>query len=170
MTKDNQNGFSALEGLLILVILAIISFTGYYVWHTRQATTKTYASTSNAQATVVKTKYTKPQALEAAKALYQQYVSTAKTGQAGLDAIKDQLTTQLYSSLSAKYSSGATTDQLLCSPTFPSTISAKLGAPAGQPTTATVQVNENFGDSSSYVTVGVDLNTLQLSGLVCQGQ
>jgi Prokaryotic N-terminal methylation motif len=41
--KKNQNGFSAIEALLVLVILGIIGFTGYYVWHAKQNTDKNLA-------------------------------------------------------------------------------------------------------------------------------
>jgi uncharacterized protein (UPF0333 family) len=36
-----QSGFALVEGLLIILILAIIGFGGYYVWHTQQQTNKT---------------------------------------------------------------------------------------------------------------------------------
>ncbi len=36
----NQFGFSAVEGLLILVILGMLGFTGWYVWHVKQNTKK----------------------------------------------------------------------------------------------------------------------------------
>jgi hypothetical protein len=42
MTKAelNQNGFAALESLLILVIIAIIGGTGYFVWHSKSQVNK----------------------------------------------------------------------------------------------------------------------------------
>jgi hypothetical protein len=39
--KKTQSGFSLVEGLLIILILAIIGFGGYYVWHTQKQTDKT---------------------------------------------------------------------------------------------------------------------------------
>ena len=39
--NKRQSGFALLEGLLIILILAIIGFGGYYVWHTQQQTNKT---------------------------------------------------------------------------------------------------------------------------------
>lgn len=38
--QKNQNGFSAVEGLLILVVLGIIGFTGWYVWQAKDKTDK----------------------------------------------------------------------------------------------------------------------------------
>lgn len=38
--KENQKGFGVVEGLLILVIVGLIGFTGWYVWHIKQNTDK----------------------------------------------------------------------------------------------------------------------------------
>ena len=49
--KKNQNGFSMVEGLLILLIVGIIGFVGWYVWRSKNQTDKTLntaATTSNA--------------------------------------------------------------------------------------------------------------------------
>jgi hypothetical protein len=47
--SKNQNGFSAIEAILILVILGIIGVTGYFVWHAKQSTDKSL--TPNASTT-----------------------------------------------------------------------------------------------------------------------
>ena len=50
-----QNGFTAVEGLLIALIFAVISFGGYYVWRTKQQTDKSLdqsASTSQTAASI----------------------------------------------------------------------------------------------------------------------
>ena len=39
--NKRQSGFALIEGLLIILILAIIGFGGYYVWHTQKQTDKT---------------------------------------------------------------------------------------------------------------------------------
>src|SRR6185312_10539783 len=41
MTR-NQKGFGAIEGLLFLILLSILGFTGYYVWHTSKNANSTY--------------------------------------------------------------------------------------------------------------------------------
>src|SRR6476661_2191044 len=38
MLDKDQYGFAALEGILIVTILAVIGFGGYYVWHTQKST------------------------------------------------------------------------------------------------------------------------------------
>jgi hypothetical protein len=53
----NQNGFSAVEAILILGILGIVGFTGYFVWHAKQNTDKTFA-TNNSSTPVIKKKAT----------------------------------------------------------------------------------------------------------------
>lgn len=41
---NNQSGFSAVEAILILVIVAIVGGTGFYVYHAQQNTNKNYTS------------------------------------------------------------------------------------------------------------------------------
>lgn len=45
--KKTQTGFAVLEGLLILVIVAIIGGTGYYVWHSKSQTDKNLDNASS---------------------------------------------------------------------------------------------------------------------------
>lgn len=44
--KLNQKGFSAVEGLLIVIIVLLVGFIGYYVWHTQKNTNDTLNSAS----------------------------------------------------------------------------------------------------------------------------
>jgi hypothetical protein len=43
----NQKGFGLVEGLLFLILLSILSFTGYYVYHSRNNANSTYNKTAN---------------------------------------------------------------------------------------------------------------------------
>jgi hypothetical protein len=45
--KKNQEGFSVVEGLLIVVIVGMLGGVGWYVWHSQQQVDKTYSQTSN---------------------------------------------------------------------------------------------------------------------------
>lgn len=49
MKQSRQAGFTVVEVLLVLVFLAIIGFTGYYVWHAQKNTDKTLSDTGNSQ-------------------------------------------------------------------------------------------------------------------------
>jgi Tfp pilus assembly protein PilV len=52
--KKNQNGFSAVEGLLIVIIVLLVGFIGYYVYHAQNNTNSLYDSsdkTSSSSAT-----------------------------------------------------------------------------------------------------------------------
>jgi hypothetical protein len=42
----NETGFSAVETILILVIVGVAGFVGWYVWHIKQATDKDLANTA----------------------------------------------------------------------------------------------------------------------------
>lgn len=44
---NTQKGFAVLESLLILVIIAIIGGTGYYVWHAKKYAYNTYDTTTS---------------------------------------------------------------------------------------------------------------------------
>lgn len=52
MTKQNTNqGFSIIEGLLILVVIGILGFTGWYVYHARSVASKDYVQTASQTST-----------------------------------------------------------------------------------------------------------------------
>lgn len=52
--NKTQKGFALIESLLIILILTIIGFGGYYVWHTQKQTDKTNSDTLKAsQSTTV---------------------------------------------------------------------------------------------------------------------
>jgi len=44
----SQKGFALIESLLIILILVIVAFAGYYVWHTQQNTDKVNSDTLKA--------------------------------------------------------------------------------------------------------------------------
>ena len=48
MTQNNSNpGFSIVEGLLILVVVGILGFTGWYVYHVKQMSDKNYSANNS---------------------------------------------------------------------------------------------------------------------------
>jgi hypothetical protein len=40
--KNNQKGFGAVEGLLLIIIILLVGFIGYYVYHTKNNTNSAY--------------------------------------------------------------------------------------------------------------------------------
>jgi hypothetical protein len=48
---SKQSGFAVVEGLLIFVIVGIIGFTGWYVWHSQKNADKSYDNSSNSSQT-----------------------------------------------------------------------------------------------------------------------
>lgn len=49
--KKSQKGFSAIEAVLILVIVGLLGFVVWYVFHTKSSTDNTYGNASNVQTT-----------------------------------------------------------------------------------------------------------------------
>jgi len=54
--NKNESGFSAVEGLLILIIIGIVGFVGWYVLHAKQTANKTLSSSSSSTAKTSGTK------------------------------------------------------------------------------------------------------------------
>lgn len=52
MKSQKQRGFTTLEALLILVVLAIVGFTGWYVYHARSNANANLTSAANTQVAV----------------------------------------------------------------------------------------------------------------------
>jgi competence protein ComGC len=52
--KD-QLGFSAVEGLLVILVVAVFGFGGYYVWHTQKDNNKSAVTASKSSASKAKT-------------------------------------------------------------------------------------------------------------------
>lgn len=51
LMNKTQKGFAHLEALLLLIIVAIIAFTGYYVWHSKNNANKSLANAANTNQT-----------------------------------------------------------------------------------------------------------------------
>ncbi|HEY4160859.1 MAG TPA: hypothetical protein VGM08_02235 [Candidatus Saccharimonadales bacterium] len=54
-SQQSESGFSAVEGLLIFVALAIVGFTGYFVYHARLSAHKTLDETNKTASSVSST-------------------------------------------------------------------------------------------------------------------
>lgn len=49
MRKLNQNGFGAIETLLIIVIVGILGFTGWWVWNSKDKANSSFHNSGNSQ-------------------------------------------------------------------------------------------------------------------------
>jgi hypothetical protein len=52
--KNNQKGFGAVEGLLLLIVVLFVGFIGYYVYNTQKKTTDTQNAAASASSSDVK--------------------------------------------------------------------------------------------------------------------
>jgi len=55
MRKISQSGFAIIEAVLIVVVVGILSFTGWFVWHAKQNTDKSLDAANNSEQASVKT-------------------------------------------------------------------------------------------------------------------
>ncbi|HSX06495.1 MAG TPA: hypothetical protein VLG92_02140 [Candidatus Saccharimonadia bacterium] len=56
MKKINQAGFSIVEAFLILIVVSILGFTGWYVYHAKQTSDKNYSATNSSTTPTYKKK------------------------------------------------------------------------------------------------------------------
>lgn len=52
-THSNQKGFSVIEGFLIVVVVGLIGFVGWYVWHSKQAVDESLSNTGKSSTPAV---------------------------------------------------------------------------------------------------------------------
>jgi flagellar basal body-associated protein FliL len=186
MQKLSQKGFSAVEGLLVLIVVLAIAGVGYFVFHAQQKSSDTLnAATTTANQTVSGhslAKMTGSQAVVFVQNAYNKYLSAetnaaaknAKlTGSAasnaqpiqanGLAVIKPDLSTDFYKQVSP---AKAGSDPIGCSPQAAAdSYQAKLGSTSGD--TATVNVTMTHSGSTSTINVMVDLTARKITGVTC---
>lgn len=62
--KRNENGFSLIESLLVLIIIGLIAFVGWYVWQSKHKTDKLLTTPSSSVTAPVKKSKTKSSAAD----------------------------------------------------------------------------------------------------------
>lgn len=177
--RNNQSGFSAVEVLLALIFVAIVVFIGVYVAHNRsdKKTATTTTSTKKATTSTPAPKiHTAQEATAFTQKTYDAFLAamnnagtdnTQPLGQVGLNAVKDNLTTDLYAKAAASHNAG----DFSCAAQFgPSKYTASLTS--SDKTTATVSVSIGIDDqggtsSSGPLTVIVDLASLKITAVTC---
>ena len=169
MYKNNQRGFSAVEGLLIVVIVAIIGGVGYYVWHAQKQSNNTLSTASStSQNTVQLLTASQTRAIKAVQTTYDQYLKDIKGGKTSAQALADvqnDVTPDLYTTLTGT----TATDPLFCTSTTPTTVSATLGT---KPVANTVNVTANVfaKGKKTQVAVVVDSTSYKLTSITCPAQ
>lgn len=128
--KQTQ-GFAAIETVLIIIVLGIIGFTGWFVYHSKQATDKTLASTGNSFVSDNKHKSTTPTAAPETTPVpaTQQYLNIKEWGVK--IPVSGQLSTAAYSDITQAYGFNVPTFQIrVTDPTIPSDQTCKGGVVA----------------------------------------
>src|SRR5579884_335933 len=153
--KSGQKGFTLVETLLVLILLAIIGFTGYYVYHTQKNTSVSYNNASNsATATTPAAKASSQSAFSTADAeklvtnFYSEYISAVRAngtnGQPTIDVISKYGTQNLKNDFSKTHSY----DPILCSQNGVDSISI-LGSSVISSDVIQVNIARNSNDTSA---------------------
>jgi hypothetical protein len=181
--KNNQKGFGAVEGLLILIIVLIVGFIGYYVYSTKQSSDKTLTTNSvkttpnsaKSVTTATKTTHTGQDAVTFTQATYDNFLAalnkansdstnTKSVAQVGLAAIKDHISADLYAQASAVTQATPFT----CTAQY---VTDKYTATlkSTDPTSAVVAISISNGDGSSTsgMAATVDLTSLKITSVSC---
>lgn len=176
MTKlrSKSDGFSAVETLLVLIIVAIVGFVGWYVYNAHKKTTDNLNSASQISAKAAAEAKTKSpiHTLTDAQGLVQRTYGSVLTyqnknkgvSQAEVDTVKANVTPALYATLSAAVQSPAS-DPILCSQSIPTKAVAQAGKVSNG--MATITVKETFGTTVTQVTTMVDLASLKIDSITC---
>jgi hypothetical protein len=182
--QSNQKGFSAVEGLLVTIIVILVVFVSYYVWHTQKETNKTLnAATSTAQASPPKqapiAKFTPTQAVNFVQTTYDAYLAAITQGNAqnsanqsssnqslqaiGLAAVKQDLSPAFEKQIGPAV---AGKDDVGCALYAVDKYTASLTN--SNTTKADVAVAIISGGSTNgTINVSVDLGTHKINNIVC---
>jgi cytoskeletal protein RodZ len=132
----NQSGFSAVEALLVLIVIGILGFTGWFVYHAKQTSDKNYSTANSSKTPTYKDKKT-----------------TSST-----DPTQGKLSSYTLSSVSASFSYPSGWNSLF---TYPNGIALKSPdfqsaggfSKISTGTAVTVSYNDNSVDSDSNVSL-----------------
>jgi Tfp pilus assembly protein PilE len=185
--QKNEFGFSAVEVLLVILILVVIGAAGYLVYHNNRKTvnatnaaSKTSAVKSTESAKTTTPAHTPQDAAAFVQSTYNKFLSAAGNvstystqsfSQVGLSAVQSNLTSNFYTQASASQNASDFT----CEGQFLAN-AYTVGAASDSGTSATVPVTisngpggNSSGDSTTTtgMTVNVDLNSLLITSVTC---
>lgn len=181
----NQKGFATIEAVLIIIIVAIVGGTGYYIYHATNKSNQaldTANSTANS-VTVRQKKITSAQAVAKVQKTYDSYLAAVNTAEksnaaasptdqtvqpvqvSGLAAVKSDLSPDFYKQISP---AKAGKDDVGCALYAVDSYKASLLNESQDKKTAVVAVDIQAGDSiNGRITVTVDLLTGKITQITC---
>jgi competence protein ComGC len=171
--KKNQDGFGAIEMLLIIVIFVIIGSIAFYIYHSNKNVTKTYNSDNQTNNNSTAKLHTPDDAAYFTQDTYTDYLAAVKSagtnsqpGLAGLAAVKNNLTSEFYSKAAASQNGEAfSCDGDLIPKSYQSTVASYTKTNA---TVAVAIINSKIGSNTTKVIiVNVDLTRLKITAVDC---
>jgi len=174
MIKKSQAGFTLVEALIIILILVVVGFGGYYIWQAQQKPSSTSATTPG-NITAQNKPYTGQEATIITQKTYDDYLSAVKqansdksntqpVAQVGLMAVKDNLSADLYNKAAAvtQATPFSCTAQYV-SDKYTATLKSADGANA----VVSVSISNGGGLHTDGMSVVVDLTSLKITSVTC---
>jgi Tfp pilus assembly major pilin PilA len=162
-----QKGFTVVEGLLILVIIGLISFTGWYVWNAHNKTNNTLTNADAANSSVAKypgnaTTLTKDSASRLALQFYDQYINLRYFNDQ--EKLVGQYGTENLTKYFKDNSHGV--DPVVCGQSIPTSISTNNSSVTAD--SATVVITEDYNPTPLEVTQNLfNQNVLKIDSIDC---
>jgi hypothetical protein len=179
VSRYSESGFAAVEAFLIVVIMAIVGGTGYFVWHARLATDQSLAQadkTSKQTIAVAKRPDTVAQkikdsdvAAKFVKKTYVTYVTSLNNDHnhnvsLAIDTIKSSLSDALRVNLIGK---SRDSDPVLCS--SETVDPAKVAVVSVIPSYSVIgaDVDTGLGNNQATIQVNYDISTRKIVDITC---
>lgn len=180
--QTHQSGFAVVEALLVIIILGLLGFTGWFVWHSKQVANKTFTEASKsvqAATPLVIVPLNTQQAVGFVQKFYDTYLKTVNATNvqntshpsadnqslqaAGLAAVKPDLDPNFYN-LIAPAQPGR--DNVGCALHAVDSYKASLVGVSSNEATVGVAMYSS-SDINGIITVKVNLNTHKITNIVC---
>lgn len=170
--RRGQNGFGAIEGFLIAVIILMLGFTGYYVWHARNNANTTYNSATSVSSSANSGTTTSISGT-AAKSLVSDFYSKVYQALGGSNTNATPNTAQEKAivqqngtaNLLSAYNNAQGSDPIVCGQNYaPFSVTSSTASGSKE----VVTVHEAFADSPINFTVDVlNSNGLKIDAIHC---
>lgn len=177
MKKFGQSGFATIEAVLILVILAMVAGTGYFVWHAKQNTNASLnqAAKLNTQtprvtkkpdtvAQKIKDSNTASVFVEKTYATYATALNKNHNVSTAINVIKDDLSDDLFVSLLGKSSNS---DPVLCTQDMVNPASIRVSSVIPSATVIGTDITTLQGDTPATIQANYDIRTQKIVSISC---